>query len=170
MSWRTGTAIRSTSMRSRRAVSRSPSRTSTRFTDGNSLAEAISEATDCLGGLSPVELYDVTTFRRLARPRDAQQPFPAQFWPPGRPFARHCVRNGCQPTLSPLSWESNNARCFECSVPATPRKSAYWRKRLPSSAHGWWFPWRKPPDLTTPASPRKKDRKASREARARGIG
>ena len=74
-SWQRDTATQSIFTRSARAASRSPSPTSTRaFTDGDTLAEAVAEAADCL---------EEALAGRIARREDIPTPSPAK----GRPAA-----------------------------------------------------------------------------------
>ena len=67
-------------------------------------------------------------------------------WPPRRRSTRRCARSGCPTAPSRRPWVSRKARFATCSIPATPPRSAGWRKPLPASGSACWSPWNKPPD------------------------
>ena len=107
------------------------------FTDGDTFAEAIAEAGDCL---------EEALAGRIARREDIPTPSPAKGRPAAVPGAilaakvastKPCAKSSCPTAPSPWPWVFRKARFAECSTPATPPKSAGWSKPWPASVSAW---------------------------------
>ena len=117
------------------------------FTDGDTFAEAVAEAADCPGG-GARGAHRAARGHSGAEPRLGAGPrqFPVRSWPPRRHSTRPCAKSGCPTAPSRRPWVFRKARFDACSIPATPPRSAGWRKPWRASRSAWWSPWKKPPD------------------------
>ena len=114
------------------------------FTDGDTVAEAVAEAADCL---------EEALAGRIARREDIPAPSPAKGRPavtPGAVLAAKAAlyealreerlsNSACAATLG----RSGKRDFAACSTPATPPRSAGWKKLWRGWGSVWWSPWRR---------------------------
>ena len=132
------------------------------FTDGDTVAEAVAEARRLPGG-------GARGPHRAAR-EDIPVPSAAKGRPAVTPgavlaakaalFTRPCAKSGSPTAPSQWPWAFRKARFAACSTPATPPRSAGWRKPWRDSESASSSPWKRPPDcgpaaqITRPAGRR----------------